>query len=320
MRQTVNERQTAITLAAGALALAVALVGFRPKDGPPAPAGAHTSDAPQRLEGIWLWGLAALQSKPAAPATPATPAASASPRAAPARASTHPDEWSVQDGLLRPTSLLRERFDRMRKLRTLEDDRKLRAQVLREAQAAHGADLARQIVGLWDLYIGIEHHAWETRLDLQDRSTWQPAADERQTIQAQRLGYAWAQAFYGDENRFLQQLLDTTPESAAAVLAAERPALQASAGASAGATAGLGTLRQQRLQMLGPEVTAALERAAIERTQRELKLIAARDEWKRLKANPALSDERRDAAMRAWIGSNFRSEDRARVLIALGLP
>lgn len=319
MRQTVNERQTAIALAAGALALAVALVGLRPVQGPAAPATAQATDAsPPKLEGFWLWGLAALQARPVETSASASPPAP--PRPVVRRPSTHPDEWSVQDGLLRPTSLLRERFDRMRKGRTAADDQKLRAQVLREAQAAHGADLARQIIGLWDLYIGIEHYPWETRLDLQDRSTWQPASDERQTVQARRLGYAWAQAFYGDENRFLQQLLDTTPDSAAAILVAERPASPAGAGASASATAPLGTLRQQRLQMLGPEVTAVLERAAIERTQRELRLIAARDEWKRLKANPALSDERRETAMRAWISSNFRSEDSARVLIALGLP
>lgn len=309
-----NERLTAIALAASALVLAVVLVGRRPAAPVDAPAPASSDvETPPPAAGIWLWGQPLHAAPAAASAAAAAPSASAPAR----KPTTHPDEWSVQEGRLLPTPLLRERFDRLRKVRTAADDQKLRAQVVRESQAAHGADLARQIAGLWDLYIGIEHHPWETRLELRDRSTWQPALDERQTLQAQRLGYAWAQAFYGDENRLLQQLLDTTPDSAAAVLASEWPAAEASAVAASAPGA---RSRQQRVQLWGPEVTAALERVAIERTQRELKLIAARDEWKRLKANPAMDDARREAAMRSWIRSNFRSEDSARVLIALGLP
>lgn len=159
------------------------------------------------LLGLWgLWtGL-----RPGEPALePARLLAEAPPAAgAPASATVQALPWPLDpQGQLQAHRLLRQRFDRL--LANAGDSEAAlavaRDTLALEAQSELGAGQASEVLRLWDAYLALQRRQWQVRVDLQRMSTWDEALHERQQVRREVLGEAWAQAFYGEDERRLRE-------------------------------------------------------------------------------------------------------------------
>ncbi|MFG6467712.1 hypothetical protein [Roseateles sp. BYS87W] len=229
-----------------------------------------------------------------APAASAASAASpAAPRLAASLAGSELDgDWALAPttGLPRPSVQLRRRFDHLLTQlgeRTLEEIRaQLQALV---AGSALSAAAQAAVLDRFDVYVGLGRHPWRVQVDPRAPHTWAAALAERQLLRRQRLGAAWAEAFYAEEDAELQAALegrappDPTPP----------PVLPDAA---------------QR--------EAALD-AAWQDWQRRLNAAQAR--WKALQQAVELSASQRDAAMAEHLHQQFKPDEQVRVRALLGL-
>src|SRR5206468_3049432 len=78
-----------------------------------------------------------------------------------------------------------------------------------------GADAAQGVIDVWQRYLALQRHHFQSPVSLQDRSTWAPAFAERQQLRRQILGLELAQAFYADEERQFAALLQGAPAAGA---------------------------------------------------------------------------------------------------------
>jgi lipase chaperone LimK len=140
------------------------------------------------------------------------PLQQALPRAAPASAptagslvGTQPDgDWALDgQGRLQPQLGLRRRFDYLLSQIGERSLPELRAQLLQLAQAELDADTTAAVLALWDRYLQLQQQPWKLAVDLQRPESWRAALAERQQQRRVLLGPAWAEAFYGDEERAL---------------------------------------------------------------------------------------------------------------------
>lgn len=156
--------------------------------------------------GLWI-GLRPHEPvlEPARLLAEAPPAAGqTTPAAAPPQATPWP--LSSQGELL-AHRLLRQRFDRL--LASAGDSEAAlvvaRDTLALEAQSELGATQAVEVLRLWDAYLALQRHPWQVAVDLQRMSTWEAALQERQQVRRELLGEAWAQAFYGEDERRLRE-------------------------------------------------------------------------------------------------------------------
>lgn len=110
--------------------------------------------------------------------------------------------WPLDaQGLLQPSPLLRQRFDR---LLLNADPEAARATLEQQARTELPPAHHETVLQLWDAYQRLQRHPWQARVDLHRPETWPVALAERQRVRREQLGEAWAQAFFGDEEQRLQ--------------------------------------------------------------------------------------------------------------------
>lgn len=284
--------------------------------GAAAGADAHPPEARRALPGRDFWADPRLNVDLDAPPARAAPAPA--PRAAPrpAAPSRGADRWSVEHGRLRPGEELRASFDDYLYRRGLKPEQ-VRDAIARDVAAAHGPEIAGQVLRLFDGYLRLRDHKWAHPFLLHDRNSWEPALREQQQLRAQVLGAEWGAALYRMEDRAMQMLL--MPADAPPLAREEDIALMFPQ-ASASAVAGLQELRRQRLARFGEDVTRRLEQLDAEARDHQARVGEAHNEWARLRSLSYWTETQRVEAMQAWIDSRFRDDERMKVRILLGLP
>lgn len=107
-------------------------------------------------------------------------------------------------GALRLQGLLRQRFDELFAGLRGGSESALREQLDRQLQRELGEAQRLAVLQLWDQYLALRHYNWRVEVDLQRIDTWELALQERHAVREELLGAAWAEAFYGDEERRLR--------------------------------------------------------------------------------------------------------------------
>ena len=211
---------------------------------------------------------------------------------------TQPDgDWGIgPDGQPQPSMALRRRFDYFLLLQGEQDLQAVAAHVRQQVQAAHGAAAAQQTMAVWDSYLRLQQHRWATQVDMQRRETWAPALAERSLVRRQLLGVAWANAFYGDEEDALRQMI-----------------AQANSGLPVTSAA------QPTDPIALPD---AAQRTAAHQAQWqewEQRVNAARSHTQQLRSAPELSETQRSQAISAYVNQQFSGNELLRAKALLGL-
>lgn len=263
-------------LAGAGLLLFMAL---RPAPGPAAPGQESSPAVPARPLPMKAPGpeVAALQDS--APA-----------RAASLQGSDWDGDWALDpgSGLPMPSLRLRQRFDHLlsqlgeRPLSAIRAQLQQRLQADRLSPAAQAAVLAR-----FDAYLAVQQFRYLLAVDLQQPHSWAAALAERQRVRRQLLGAAWAEAFYGDEERALQRSLAQLRGEVQAAPEPEPPRHPQAA-----------------------EREAAAEAAW---AQWEQRLATARTHWAQLQAEPSLSAPQREAQWSHYLQQRFDASEALRV-------
>jgi lipase chaperone LimK len=198
-------------------------------------------------------------------------------------------------GALQPTLALRRRFDHVLQLQ----GQLSLAQISRYLRELAADDLnpaqTDAVMAVWERYLSLQQTTYASVVRLDDPDSLAPALAERQQARRQWLGPAWAQAFYGDEEAALTELILRPAAPAPAMALIDRSALSAAA--------------QQRL-------------AAEEARQADFqhKLTQARAALPALQQAPELSAPQRQQAVQAWLDQHFDAAEQRRVRALLALP
>ncbi len=209
--------------------------------------------------------------------------------------------WSIgPNGLPQPDLALRRRFDYFLLLQGEQDLGLVAARIRQQVQAAHGAAAAQHITALWDSYLRLQQHAWTTQVNPQRHETWSTALAERSAVRRQLLGSAWAEAFYGDEENALRQLVAHT-NSSLAVAQSAQPSSPVQPAAAL------------------PDATERLAAHQAQWQQWEDRLGAARQHIARLSSAPELSGPQRSEAIASYINQHFTGSELLRVKALLNL-
>ncbi len=187
----------------------------------------------------------------------------------------------------------------------------IRSLVQDEAQRAHGALLAGQIMSVFDQYWSLRNHEWTNHFSQNDRSTWTPLFEEQKAVRRQILGVAWANAFFAeDEQHFVDHLAQLESGRPAPPDPGE-PVPQMSPGKDPGA------IRAERVARYGEEAADRLAEVDAEWEAWDRRVNAARAEWTRLQASANLSTQQQQEAMNRYLTEQFQGKDllRARGLI-----
>ena len=110
-------------------------------------------------------------------------------------------------GGLRVQGLLRQHFDELYAGSRGRAESELREQLERRLQRELDEPQRLAVLQLWDQYLSLRHYNWRIEVDLQRIDTWELALEERHAVREQLLGAAWAEAFYGAEERRLRAWL-----------------------------------------------------------------------------------------------------------------
>jgi lipase chaperone LimK len=205
-------------------------------------------------------------------------------------------DWSVDaQGRLVPHHSLRRRFDYYLTLIGERDLAGISAHVQQEARAQLSPEAATAVMNLWARYVGLQQHTWKTRVDPLEPATWPQALQERRTVRRERLGAAWAEAFYGQEERTLEQTLASI--NSGQPLPAE-PSIQAPP---------------------HPEAPQRLAQQEADWARWERRLASAREQIATLQSAPHLSPLQRQQAIEQLLNEQFEAGERARVRALLKL-
>jgi lipase chaperone LimK len=213
-------------------------------------------------------------------------------------ANTQPDgDWSIgPNGQPQPSIALRRRFDYFLLLQGEQDLSTLAAQMRQQLQAAHGAAAAQTIMGLWVSYLQLQQHNWTTQVNMQRSETWAPALAERSAVRRQLLGSAWAEAFYGDEERALRQTI-----------------AQANSGLPITPTT------QPSDPVALPNAAERLAEHQAQWQQWEQRINTARSRVQQLRSAPELSEPQRNEAITAYLSQQFSGTELVRAKALLGI-
>ena len=206
-------------------------------------------------------------------------------------------DWGIgANGQAQPSRALRRRFDYLLLQQGEIALDSLANHIRQQVQKAHGTVAAQQIMALWDSYLRLQQHAWTTQADLQRPETWANALAERSAVRRQTLGPAWADAFYGEEEGELRQMI-----------AQANSGLPLSSATPANAPIALPDAAQR---------TAAHE-AQWQRW--EQRLDAARSRVQQLRSAPELSDPQRHEAISTYLNQQFSNAEllRAKALLKI---
>jgi lipase chaperone LimK len=204
-------------------------------------------------------------------------------------------DWSIgANGQAQPSRALRRRFDYLLLQQGEVALDSVANQMRQQVQKAHGELAAQQIMALWDSYLRLQQHAWSTQVDMQRPDTWASALAERSTVRRQLLGAAWADAFYGDEENELRQMIAQTssgmPVSSAATAAAQ-------------ATAPVAL----------PDAAQRTAEHEAQWQQWEQRLATARSRVQQLRSAPELSSPQRHEAISTYLHQQFTGAELLRV-------
>jgi lipase chaperone LimK len=279
--------QVGVVLAAGLLA--VGLVGLQGRE--PASlriAGDATEPAP----------AVALPSATARPLSADVPGESRPVVAQGSLWGTHADgdwAWPGQGGL-RPSLSLRRRFDHVLSRQGEVPIAALANALASQARRELPPVVADEVLALWARYLALQRHAWRSHADPRLAPTWRVALAERQPIRRQYLGAAWAEAFYGEEERELVAMI-VALESGQAAAEAPPP-----------------------MPPLHPEAHAREAAVNAEWVLWDRRIAQAREELARLRAAPELAAPQREAAINRWLAEHFSSVEQTRARALLKLP
>ena len=210
-------------------------------------------------------------------------------------------DWSMgPNGLPQPSLALRRRFDYFLLLQGEQDLGVVAARIRQQVQAAHGAAAAQQVMALWDSYLRLQQHAWTTQANPQRPETWSPALAERTAVRRQLLGSAWAEAFYGDEESILRQMV-----------------AQANSGLAPAQTAQLASPVQQTAAL--PDAAERLAAHQAQQQQWEQRLGTARQHIAQLRSAPELSGPQRSEDISTYINQQFGGNELLRAKALLNL-
>jgi lipase chaperone LimK len=213
---------------------------------------------------------------------------------------TEPDgAWPLDaQGDLAPNIAVRRRFDYFLTLTGERSLPEIKAAMLESAQSL--APRARASVErVWTAYVGVHQHAWASQVDLRDPRSWSAALAERRSVRRQRLGPAWAHAFYAEEESELERMIASVNSGSQAVQAVVAVANQPPALPDA------------------PQREAATQQ---EWAAWEARLEAARQQLQAIESNPAMSSVQRREAIDRWLIERFSGTDLMRVRALLQLP
>lgn len=221
--------------------------------------------------------------------------------------------WCVTNDKLAACPELRKRFEyyilglgevTIADIRNLVED---------EARRAHGDELARAIMTIWDKHWQVRTYAWRSVFVQADQSTWRPAFEEQRLVRRQILGEEWAKAFYADDEAKFQQFMAQVESGQPPPPDPGEPVPQMAPGKDPAA------VHAERVARYGQAAADRLAKADEEWADWERRLAGARSEWERLKASGQLSDLQRKQDMDAYINANFKPDEHLRVRALLHL-
>jgi lipase chaperone LimK len=213
---------------------------------------------------------------------------------------TQPDgDWAVDaSGHLRANRALRQRFDYYLSLLGERSVGELRQLLLGQAKRELKPQSAEQVMQMWDRYVQLQQHAWQTQVDVRDWRTWSAALVERQTLRRQILDADWAAAFYADEEAQLQNMI-----------------AQFNSGAVRSAMPELALPPQP----LHPDAAARELQWQAHWQQWEQRLAEARQHIDQLQQAANLSALQRQQATETYLASQFQGTELVRARALLGL-
>ncbi|MBA4109533.1 MAG: hypothetical protein C0487_08065 [Leptothrix sp. (in: Bacteria)] len=215
--------------------------------------------------------------------------------------------WCVADQKLKPCGDLRSRFEYyvlgLGEV-TIEE---IRGLIQDEAQRANGAQLAGEIMAVWDKYWQIRTYDWRNKFVQSDRTTWVPVFEEQRSVRRQVLGAPWAEAFFKEDEKHFQDYYAQLESGQAPPPDPGEPVPQMAPGKDPAA------VRAERVARYGEAAADRLAKADEEWAQWEARLGGAQREWERLQKAANLSDEQRKAEIVTYVKSNFSPDEQMRV-------
>lgn len=218
-------------------------------------------------------------------------------------------------GALRPGIALRQRFDQLLTTVGEVSTGELRAFIASRAERDTSPEQAQAVLALWDRYITLLQVRFPESIDLSRPADWSRVLQAHQLARREHLGPAWANAFFGEEEQRLRELITERTQAATARPAASSiDALQPYAQLPAAA------LHQLRVATYGREAAERLREVDLAEADWQTRLGNARDTIARLRQAPELSEPQREQAVAQWLAQNFSAPEQVRVRALLGLP
>jgi lipase chaperone LimK len=174
-----------------------------------------------------------------------------------------------------------------------------------------------QLMDLWQRYLRLQGHRFEHGVDAVDAASVSTALEERSRVRRQLLGPAWADAFFGAEERALREhsaraLSGLTPAlDDAPATTMPRISQQPSAGDD------LHALHLSRVAALGPHVAGKLRELDREQADWDRRLAQARSHINGLERDSATLLPAKRMAINHYLAEHFNGHEliRARALL-----
>lgn len=301
--------------------------------------------------GVSIWpGRAALPTeareaaapRAAAPGTPvpapvAAPPVAEAPGESPAdRAVRHVDQLWVQgslrgtaldgdwgrwhEGRLQPGLALRRRFDYLLTGLGEVDPAALRHWVEQAVQREKGPAAAAQVLAIWDRYLALRQRPLARQAG--DATRLDALLAEQASIRRATLGAAWAEAFFGDEERAALRDLAGRDEVASSTPATEAlpdDPLLAQPDEALG-EAGRAELQARRVARFGPEAAERLKAQDASWQDWQRRLAQARERLQAIAIAAELSAPQRSEVREAYLHERFSAAEqpRVRALLSVG--
>lgn len=216
-------------------------------------------------------------------------------------------DWCIKSAALYPCPGLRDRFEYYINGLGEISITEVRHLIEVEANLENGADLAKQIMAIYDKYWLVRNHSYRHRVDMADTSTWMPALTEAQQLRQQVLGPDWASAFYKEEEHDFLQTYQRALNGQPPPPSQSDPVPSLLPGKDPQA------VREERILRYGKTVTDALEALDEQQQSFDLNLQRAKNEWQQLQSQFHLSDVARKDQINQFIAANFDAKDHKRV-------
>lgn len=223
--------------------------------------------------------------------------------------------WCINGvGALEPCMGLRERFEYHINGLGEITEAEVRSLIEDEARRDVGELLTQQIMAVYDRYWAVRNHPLRLRVEMSDPSTWLPALREAQMVRRQGLGEAWATAFYAEEDE------DFVATHARAVSGTPPPPSDRDPVPVKVAGQSDEAVRAERIKRYGEEIASQLEALDARHMAFDRAVNQARATWQSLQAQEQLSDQERQAQLKAFVDATFEPQDRRRAMGLATLP